>query len=141
MNSDLATPGQMQRFNELEAAVASLPPAETPVTHYFAPGVYAREIFIRAGVMLTGKIHKQEHLNIISSGRILVIGMDGSQKEVVAPCAFVSKPGTRRAGLALEDATWTTIHPTLETDLAKIEEEVIEKYDNPLVSESRRTIQ
>ncbi len=134
MNATLATPDQMQRFDELEAAVASLPPAEAPVTHHFAPGVYAREMLIPAGVMLTGKIHKTEHLNIISAGRILVIGMDGSQKEVVAPAAFVSKPGTRRAGLAIEDTTWTTIHPTQHTDLALIEDEVIEKYDNPLLN-------
>ncbi len=129
----LATPEQMGRFDELEAAVASLPPAEAPVTHHFAPGVYAREMFIPAGVMLTGKIHKHAHLNIISAGRILVVGMDGTQREVVAPAAFVSKPGTRRAGLALEDTTWTTIHPTQHTDLALIEEEVIERYENPLL--------
>ena len=38
---------------------------------------------------------------------------------------MVSEPGTKRAVVAETDAVWTTIHLTNETDLAKIESEVI----------------
>ncbi len=93
-------------------------------THHFAPGVYARELFIPKGVVLTGKIHKTEHINIVSQGKIAVATEDG-QKIIEAPCIFVSKPGTKRAGYALEDTTWITIHVTEETDLMKIEQQVI----------------
>lgn len=99
-------------------------------THHFAPGVYARELFIPAGVVLTGKIHKTRHLNIISKGRIAVATEQGP-KVVEAPHIMVSDPGTKRAGYALEDTIWITIHVTEETDLDKIEQQVIaEDYDD-----------
>lgn len=93
--------------------------------HHFAPGVYARELFIPKGHILTGKLHKTTHLNIVAQGRIAVASKDG-QSILQAPHVFVSGPGTKRAGYALEDTTWITIHVTEETDLAKIEAEVIE---------------
>lgn len=97
-----------------------------PVTHHFAPGLYAREIFMPAGVCVVGKIHKHAHVNNISAGRVLVTTEFGKE-ELCAPYQFVSKPGTKRAVLVLEDCIWTTYHPTEETDLAKIEDFVIAK--------------
>ena len=46
-------------------------------------------------------------------------------KRIIAPYTFVSRPGTKRVGLAHADTVWVTIHATEETDLEKIEEEVI----------------
>lgn len=97
---------------------------DLPVTHHFAPGVYARELFIPEGTLLTGKIHKFAHLNILLKGHILVSNM-GESKELEAPLVFVSPPSTKRAGYALEDSLWLTIHPTEKTDLDLIEQEVI----------------
>jgi len=94
--------------------------------HHFAPGVYARELFVPKGYVLTGKIHKTEHLTIICQGKMAVASEQG-EKIVEAPLVFVSKPGTKRAGYALEDCTWVTIHVTEETDLEKIEDMVIAK--------------
>lgn len=95
-----------------------------PIKHHFAPGLYAREILIPAGTVIIGKIHRHAHVNTISAGRVLVATEFGTE-EFKAPHTFVSKPGTKRAVVALEDAIWTTYHPTEETDLAKIEEHVI----------------
>jgi hypothetical protein len=54
-------------------------------------------------------------------------------EELVAPHTFVSKPGTKRAVLVLEDTIWTTYHPTEETDVGLIEDHVIAKtYDEYL---------
>ncbi len=113
-----------EKIMALEGAIRGLPPVELKTVHHFAPGVYARELHIPAGVVLTGKIHKTEHLNIISAGRLEVYS-DGEVKEICAPCTFVSKPGTKRAGFAFEDTVWTCIHVTEETDLVKIEADVI----------------
>ena len=33
---------------------------EMPVTHHFSKDLYARELFIPAGTLLVGKIHKHE---------------------------------------------------------------------------------
>lgn len=102
---------------------------ELPVVNHFLPGMYARELHIPAGVMLTGKIHKTAHMNVLSKGTITVWTEDG-MKELSAPYSFMSKPGTKRIGLAHTDVVWTTYHFTFETDLDRIEAEVIEPSDN-----------
>ncbi len=94
------------------------------VIHHFAPGNYAREIFHPKGVVVIGKIHRHAHVNVISQGEVHVITEDGTVRRK-APCTFISEPGTKRCVYALEDTVWTTIHPTHETDLEKIEEEII----------------
>jgi quercetin dioxygenase-like cupin family protein len=99
-------------------------PIELETIHHFAPGIYARELRIPAGVLLTGKIHKTEHLNILAKGRIEISNM-GESRELIAPYTFVSPPGTKRAGYAHEDSVWITIHPTEETDIEVIEQQVI----------------
>lgn len=92
--------------------------------HHFSKGIYAREILIPKGTTLTGKIHRTEHINIISQGDISVLTEQGI-KRIQAPFTMISKPGTKRVGYAHEDTVWTTIHGTDETDLEKLELELI----------------
>lgn len=96
------------------------------VTHIFAPGVYAREMAIKKDSLIVGKLHKTEHINIISQGDISVKTQYGVAR-YQAPCSFVSQIGTKRVVFAHKDTVWTTIHPTNETDLKMIEEHVIAK--------------
>ena len=94
------------------------------LTHHFAPGVYAREMFLPAGHTIVGKIHKHAHLNIVSKGSVVLSTEEGS-KELKAPCVFTSYAGTKRAVYIKEDAIWITIHVTNKTDLKEIETELI----------------
>jgi hypothetical protein len=94
---------------------------DIPIRHFFSPGVYAREITIPAGTLLTGRIHKYTQLNILSGGEISVLTDDG-MKRVCAPFTVVSPPGTKRIAYAHSDCTWTTILATDETDPDKMEE-------------------
>ena len=128
------------RFDRAEAMVANLLPVEYQTTHRFAGGIYARELTIPAGAMLTGKIHKTEHLNIISKGDITVFSADEGTRRIKAPFAFVSKPGARRIGYAHEETVWTCIHATTETDLDKLEALLIESHDNPLLKTNPETL-
>ena len=114
----------------LESEMRKLPQLDLKVTHHFAPGVYVRELFIPAGTLLIGKIHKTEHMNIILMGQISIadaVSDIAGSKVIDAPHIMVSKPGTKRAGYAHKDTIWVTIHPTKETDLKKIEADVIAK--------------
>lgn len=77
--------------------------------HYIAHGLYAREITIPKGVVLTGKIHLFEHINIISKGDISVLTENGV-KRIKAPATIISQPGIKRVGYAHEETVWTTIH-------------------------------
>jgi hypothetical protein len=97
---------------------------EVPPRHIFSKGVYARELFLPKWSLIVGKIHKTAHINIISCGDVVVVTEDGVER-FVAPHTFVSKVGTKRVVFAREDSIWTTIHPTTETDVQKIEDEII----------------
>jgi hypothetical protein len=99
---------------------------ECPVQHRFAPGVYLREIFMPAGTVVIGKIHKTEHFNIIDKGRCLIVHDDGTRDELCGPMTFVSKAGVQKVLYILEDTLWKTIHVTEETDLVKLESLLIE---------------
>lgn len=102
--------------------------------HYFSPidakygcCTYAREILLQKGNLVIGKIHRHQHLNIISKGRVTVFTEFG-KKELEGPCTFVSEVGLKRAVFAHEDTMWTTIHLTAhagEENLDKIEDEII----------------
>ena len=111
-SQDLITQAHLptrEQIERLEAQMRTMEQIQIEPVHHFADGLYAREILIRAGTILTGKVHSTEHLNIVSKGRIVVWTEDG-MKEVAAPCTLVSRPGTKRVGYALEDTVWTTIH-------------------------------
>lgn len=105
---------------EIEAIMRQAPQVDMPVTNYFSDGLYARELFIPKGTVLTGKIHKYTNLNIMSQGEMSVLTESGVVR-VKAPFTIVSPPGTKRIAYAHEDTIWTTIHATSETDLEKIE--------------------
>lgn len=75
----------------LESASRDLPQVDCPLKHHFAPGLYAREIFIPAGSVVVGKIHRHSHINVISQGSAIVVTEFG-RMEVSAPYTFVSEP-------------------------------------------------
>jgi hypothetical protein len=100
-------------------------PLDWDVQHVFTRGVYSRTMFIPKGSVIVGKIHKYEHLNFISLGRVTVLTEFDGLQEISAPYTTVSKAGTKRLLYAHEDTIWTTIHATEETDLEKIEQEHI----------------
>ena len=111
-----------------EISAGNIKEAELPLTHTFTEGVYAREMFLPAGTLVVGKIHKHEHLNFISKGLVDVLTKEGL-KRLQGPCTMVSPAGVKRAVYVLEDTIWTTIHanPTNEKDLDKIEDFTIAK--------------
>lgn len=114
--------GVIAQVNAAEEVMKKLPQVECPVTHHFSQGVYARQILIPKGTVLTGKIHKYPQLNICSKGELSVLTEDGV-KRVGAGFHVVSPAGTKRIAYAHEDTIWTTIHGTEENDL-----EIIESY-------------
>ena len=100
--------------------------AEELTDHFFAPGIYARMMFIPAGGVVVGKIHRHETMNIICKGKIAILTEEG-RVVVEGPCVINSSPGIKKAGYAVEDTWWINIHATEETDLDKIETHFIAK--------------
>ena len=117
------------KIERLEGLMRQEAQIEIKTAHRFADGLYAREIFIPKGTMLTGKIHKREHLNIVALGEISVLTEAGPQR-IKAPFTMVSLPGTKRVGYAHEDTVWITVHATDETDIERVEGElVVDTYE------------
>lgn len=125
----IAEATSIEKIQALETAMREMPQEEIPVKHYFSEGVYAREICIKKGTVLTGHIHKYSQLNILSKGEISVSTEEGI-KRISAPFTIVSPAGTKRVAYAHEDCIWTTIHGTRETDIEKIENHFIAKDHN-----------
>lgn len=109
----------------LEGEISKLPPREAPVTHYFANGVYCRVMHIAAGTVATGKIHKTSHIFIVASGDITILTEHGMER-VQGPFICSSDSGMKRAVYAHSDTVLITADGTFETDLKRIEDELIE---------------
>lgn len=98
------------QINRLEAELLTMQQVDCPVRHIFASGMYAREMTIPAGTVITGAVHKTQHITILSKGRIQVVREEGVI-ELAAPATFISSPGTKNAVHVIEEAVWTTFHP------------------------------
>jgi len=105
-----------------------------PLTHEFADGCYIRTIFMPAGTVITSKIHKVCHPYFVMTGKVRVVTEEGNV-EISAPYHGITPAGTKRAIHVLEDCFWTTVHVTNETDLDKIEEQIIAKNFDELEKE------
>ena len=111
-----------EKIELLEAAMFGNVDAQVTLepTHTFCKGLYARSLFIPAGVVATGKIHKHEHLFMVAQGDVTVWTEEGMQR-VQAPYLIQSFPGTKRAALAHTDSLVLAFHPTELTDLEELE--------------------
>jgi hypothetical protein len=123
--SNIIEPVTREKVIALEREIQKMPQVNCPVRHYFAPGMAAREMTIPAGVVVTGAVHRHEHLCTVSKGRIIV-STDKGMRELAAPCTIVSKPGAKRVGYAIEETVWTTYHATNTTDIDALIEEITE---------------
>ena len=121
-----------EKVQALEDEIAKLPQVDCPVRHYFAPGLYAREMTIPAGCALTGAVHRTEHLCTVSKGHIWVDDGTGLV-ELFGGATFVSKPGVKRAGAAVKTTVFTTYHATNTTDLDALADELFESSAEELM--------
>lgn len=94
------------------------------VNHYFAAGVYAREMQLQKGHYADSHKHKFSHLSILASG-IALVEVEGIEKIFYAPAVIEIKAGLIHKITALEDVFWYCIHASEETDVSKIDKVLI----------------
>ena len=97
-----------------------------PLTHTFADGLYIREIFNPKDELIITKIHKTTHPYFLLKGEMSILTEHGYVR-VKAPHYGITKAGTKRIIRTHEDCVFVTVHRTNETDLHKIEDELIAK--------------
>lgn len=102
-------PAEHLPIYRLEAELLKLPQVEMPVDHTFCNGLYARTMHIPAGTVLTGAVHKDESFFVVRKGTLIVTTDDGTA-QVGSGFMSVTKPNTKRAGIALTEVEVTTFH-------------------------------
>lgn len=112
--------------DDLVKRMKTVEQAETPSYHHFTDGLYTRETHMPAGSIVVGKKHRYRVTNIMVKGHVSIINGD-EVAEYKAPCIFESEAGVSKVAYFHEDSVWLNCHPTEETDLEKIEEEVIKE--------------
>lgn len=137
MESLLDTLHQRDLVERLQRAMREFPQLEMDTEHYFADGMYCRVLPRPKGALIVGKVHKREHFYMVVSGKVAVT-VGEVVTEYTAPAVLVSKPGTKRAVLALEDSVCLTVHRTDKTDLDEIERELIEEDPTTLFNSSNK---
>ncbi len=97
-----------------------------PLKHTFAKGLYIREISVPGGTLTVTKIHKYSHAVFLMQGEMSILEEWGIKK-IKAPASFITRAGTKRIIYHHTDVILITVHATEETDIGKIEEEIIAK--------------
>lgn len=130
-------------IQKLQDKISSLPGAlgedPFPLKHSFAHGLYVREITCPAGMLIVTKIHKFSHPVFLLKGDVSILEETGTRR-IKAPCSFITSAGTKRVCYTHSETVWTTVHATKETDLEKIEEEIIAKNFDELPCEYRELV-
>lgn len=129
----LDIPELRDKIHQLEKAMKACPDDiridMLDVMHHFTDGIYCRTVLMHAGELIVGKIHKKEHIVVVSAGRASVISEEFGGTEIVAPMVFKSPPGVKRVLHIHEDMVWTTIHKNESNteNMDELEEQLIAK--------------
>ncbi len=117
MNTEIATllSGKLNESVEvLEQLMLEHEQVDIPAVEQLRNGLYMREIVIPAGTILTGRVWLEDYIDIMVSGHIIVATADGV-KELKGYNVCDGKGGRKRAGYAIEDTAWITVHKTKAT--------------------------
>ena len=119
------------RVEALQAELCKLPQYEPETKHTFHAGMYCREVWRQAGVLVVGKVHKKEHFYLIVSGTVAITTNDGVQS-ITGPQLLCSTPGTKRAVYAETDALCMTFHVVDAKTVEDAEIELVESDPNDM---------
>jgi hypothetical protein len=115
-----------EKVNALQNELSKLPQYEPLTKHTFHGGMYCREVWRPAGVLIVGKVHKKEHFYMVVYGTVAITTDDGV-KSITGPCLLNSTPGTKRAVYAETDALCMTFHRTDSATVEEAEAELVEE--------------
>lgn len=124
-------------IDHLVKGLLEAPQIEFPTFHHFAPGFYIREFHAPADSVIVSQVHKQTHNFSIIDGLVSVWQNDTGWRLIEGPYFGITPAGTQRVVVVHRDMKWTTAHPTLETDIDKIEDIIFESYSNALLTEDQ----
>lgn len=135
---EVAKPATMRaKVEALQVELSKFPQYEPETKHYFHGGMYCREVWRDAGVLVVGKVHKQEHFYLIVSGTVVITTDDGVQ-EITGPHLLKSKAGTKRAVYSQTPALCMTFHATHAVTVEDAEQELVEQEESDMYAAGNR---
>lgn len=114
-----------QGVERMKQWLVTQPQYEPQTKHYFHAGMYCREVWRDANVMVIGKVHKKEHFYVIVLGTVAVTTDDGEEL-VTGPRVLKCKAGTQRAVFSVTEALTMTFHICQATNIQDAERELVE---------------
>ena len=121
------TPEQLAEAGTITFFVSKDTELVCPVTHRFQPGVYLREIFMPAGAVVVGNVHRAHHQNIVLTG-MADVEIEGERRVIKGGDVFESHAGARKFLKIIEDMRFITLHenPDNERDIDRLEARMID---------------
>jgi len=120
--------------------------------HTFTKGLYGRKVILPPFKFFTSEIHLTEHQFVILKGTVTVYDSNRPPVILTAPYDGVTLAGTRRmVETHEEEVIWMTFHATdvdpvddseeaKEAAAEKVHDLIIEKRDNPLLSDTEKEL-
>lgn len=121
------------KVEALQTELCKLPQYEPITRHTFHGGMYCREVFREAGILIVGKVHKKEHFYLIAGGTVAITTDEGVQ-HITGPHLLCSKPGTKRAVYAETDVLCMTFHRVESNNVEDAEKELVEDAPDAMFS-------
>ena len=115
-----------------------MPQIDLPTQYFYLPGVCVGVMYIPAGTLLTGKIHKHAHIAILAKGTLRLADGDNS---VIVEAGYVAygEPGIKRLGYAETDCVFVNVLSTDAVGKEELERElVVDTFDQ--FEESQRNL-
>jgi hypothetical protein len=111
MNRDLIDNSSkfLESAQEFENELLKYEQIDLNVKHFYINGMYAREITIPKGAMITSRVHAYGYVDIMISGDITII-TDAGKSSYSGYNLFEGFAGKKRVGLAHTEVKWITIH-------------------------------
>ena len=97
--------------------------------HYFAKGIYAKELFIPADYIVMQHVHIYDHLSILAVGSIELV-FDDVKTVIHAPACLTIEAKKHHAIKSLTDTVWYCIHASECTDEEEIDKTLIQPLNN-----------
>lgn len=100
-------------IEEYEQWALDQPQVDMGTKETFIGSLYVREIFIPKDTIITSRVYKRAYVDIMLSGKITINDSSGVYT-LEGPNILEGPPGRKRAGYAIEDTRWVTVHDALE---------------------------
>lgn len=103
------TPATRERIMELQDHLAAMPQIDLPLRHFFANGLYMRELYVPAGVCAVGRVHKHDQITTIM-GDCTIVTPGEAPVRVTGYEVSETPAGVKRAVYAHKDTWITSVH-------------------------------